>query len=83
MKIKKAKSMTIKKGGDSAGGAAIADRFKLEPDAGSGAAAGGAKAGTVSRKAALCALIAGFISLALVGSLTLVILFHWLFLMPA
>lgn len=81
MKIKKSKTMTIKKGGDAAGGAAIADRFRLDAGGAGSSAHAGVK--TVSRKAALCALIAGFIALALVGSLTLVMMFHWLFLMPA
>lgn len=80
MKIKKSKTMTIKKGADN-GSSAIADRFKLEPAAGASGTL--ASSGTVGRTSALCALVAGFVSLALVGSLAIVLLFHWLFLMPA
>ena len=61
--------------GASAGGATIADRFKLDaPDPKLQKAAG---------PATTCALIAGLIALAVVGILTYVIWQHWEFLMPA
>ena len=74
MKIKKSKAAPA--GG--AGGAAIADRFKL--DAPSGPAY---KGPTIGKTASLVALIAGFISLALVASVTVLLYLHWVFLMPA
>lgn len=76
MKIKKSKSAAAPAG---AGGAAIADRFKLDPVA-SGPAY---KGPTVGKTASLCAVIAGIISFGLVGALTFVIYKHWEYLMPA
>lgn len=75
MKIKKSQSAA--QGG--AGGATIADRFKLDAVA-SGPAY---KGPTVGRTASLCALIAGAISLALIAALTYVLGMHWDYLMPA
>ncbi len=78
MKIKKSAS----KGPADAptGGAAIADRFKLDPVALSGPSA---KNGTIGKNAALCALIAGGLCLALAGILTFMLYKHWEYLMPA
>ncbi len=59
------------------GGAAIADRFRLDVPAGASA-----KNGTISKTAALVALIAGGISLAVAGALTYMLYDHWEFLMP-
>ena len=59
-----------------AGGATIADRFKLdmtEPE--KKPAAGG--------KATTCAVAAGLIALAVAGILTYILWQHWEFLMPA
>lgn len=61
-----------------AGGVAIADRFRLDVPAGPSA-----KNGTISKTAALCALIAGGISLAVAGILTFLLYSHWEYLMPA
>lgn len=82
--------MTVKKPGPaaaapaaapaSAGGATIADRFKLEPTASAAAPVVG---GTVNKTAALIALIAAFAALAVAGVLTFVLYQHWQFLMPA
>jgi len=58
-----------------AGGATIADRFKLdvpEPSA--------KKGGTVNKTAAMIALLAGLAALAVAGILTLVMYQHWDFL---
>ncbi len=74
MKIKKSKVAPT--GG--AGGAAIADRFKL--DAVSGPAY---KGPTIGKTASLVALIAGFISLALAASVTILLYLHWDYLMKA
>ena len=75
MKIKKPMKTA---GGEAAGGAAIADRFKLDP-----AATGAAPAGTVSKKSAMTALIFGLIALAVTVTLTITIYKHWEYLMPA
>ena len=78
MKIKK--PMKTAPGGQEAsastGGATIADRFKLEPTA-------PAKAkGSVSKSAALAALVAALAGLALSGILTYVLYQHLEFLKP-
>ncbi len=79
MKIKKSASSSP--AAAPAGGAAIAARFQLDPVAASSGAS--AKNGTISKNAALCALIAGGICLALVGILTFTLYKHWEYLMPA
>ena len=59
-----------------AGGATIADRFKLdmtEPE----------KKPTASGKSTTCAVAAGLIALAVAGILTYILWQHWEFLMPA
>ena len=74
MKIKKP---TKAPGAETTGGAAIADRFKLDPVDNSAS-----RAGTVSKKSATTALIFGLIALAVPISLTVTIYKHWNFLMP-
>ena len=59
------------------GGAAIANRLRLDIPSGPSA-----KNGTISKSAALCALIAGGISLVLAIVLVLVLYTHWDLLMP-
>ena len=77
MKIKK--PMTVKaSGAEGAGGAAIADRFKLEPVDNAAS-----RAGTVGKKSAMVALIFGLIALGITVALTLTIYKHWEYLMPA
>ena len=77
MTIKKTKATSAGKPA-APGGAAIADRFKLDSlDEHAG------KTAIVGRKSALCALIAGLLSLAVAGVLTFVLWKHWEFLMPA
>jgi hypothetical protein len=61
--------MTVQPG---AGGAAIADRFKLDA-----APVRSATTGTISKKAALSALVAGLVCLALAGVLTFMLYDHW------
>ena len=61
----------------SAGGAAIADRFKLDLQDPS------AKKGSGGGKAATVAAIAGFIALIVAGVLTFIIYQHWEFLKGA
>ena len=59
-----------------AGGATIANRFKLdmtEPE----------KKSTAGGKATTCAVAAGLIALAVAGILTYILWQHWEFLMPA
>lgn len=75
MKIVK-KSMPNSAGASATGGAAIADRFKLD------AVAPQTAQRTVNQKAALWALIFGFIALTVTGILTYVLYDHWQFLMP-
>jgi len=76
MKIKK--PMTVKApGAETTGGAAIADRFKLDPVDNAAN-----RAGTVSKKSATTALIFGLIALAVTIALTATIYLHWDFLMP-
>lgn len=77
MKIKK--PMTVKApGSEGANGAAIADRFKLDP-----VGAPAPQGGYVGRKPAMTALIFGLIALAITVALTVTIYKHWEFLMPA
>lgn len=59
-----------------AGGAAIADRFKLAPTEPVDGA-------VVSKKAAMWALIAGLLALAASAILVVILYQHWEFLMPA
>ncbi len=82
MKIKK--PMTVTKPAAAApaaaaGGATIADRFKLEPTA----APAKSSRPTVNKTAALVALLAAFAALVVSGVLTFVLYKHWEFLMPA
>ena len=74
MKIKKP---TKAPGAETTGGAASADRFKLDPVDNSAS-----RAGTVSKKSATTALIFGLIALAVTIALTVTIYQHWNFLMP-
>ena len=69
--------MTIKAPGGAPGGAAIADRLRLD------AAPTGpsAKNGTINKTAALVALIAGLLCLATAGTLTYLLWDHWQFLL--
>ncbi len=77
MKIKK--PMTKKPaGGESTGGAAIADRFKLDP-----VDTTATRNGYISKKAATTALVFGLIAFVITVTLTVVIYKHWEFLMPA
>jgi hypothetical protein len=77
MKIKK--PTTVKApGAEGAGGAAIADRFKLDS-----VETTANRAGTVSKKSAMTALIFGLIALGITVALTLTIYKHWEYLMPA
>ena len=78
MKIKKTKVMKAP-GGEGAGGAAIADRFKLDPVATTAAP----RNGSISKTAATTALVFGLIALAVTVTLTVMIYKHWEFLMPA
>jgi hypothetical protein len=78
MKIKKPIKASSTESAAPAGGATIADRFKLEP-----AAAGKKSHGAVNKTAALCALIAAFAGLVVSGILTYVLYSHWDYLMPA
>ncbi len=75
MKIKKSKTMAAQPG---SGSAAIADRFRLDT-----APAASASTATISKNAAFCALVAGFISLTLAGILTFMLYDHWAYLMRA
>ena len=77
MKIKKT-SLAAKGTPGATGGAAINDRFRLDP-----VAPAAANGGTISSKAAAVALSAGIVALLLVGVLTYVLYDHWVFLMPA
>ena len=77
MKIKK--PMTVKtQGTESSGGAAIADRFKLDP-----VDTTASRSGYVSKKSAGTALVFGLIALAITIALTWTIYKHWEFLMQA
>ena len=77
MKIKKTKPMKAP-GGESTGGAAIADRFKLEP-----VDTTAPRNGYISKKAATAALVFGLIAFVDTVTLTVMIYKHWEFLMPA
>lgn len=57
-----------------AGGATIADRFKLDVPEASAKKGGG---GTVGKKAATIALIVGLVALTVAGVLTFVLYQHW------
>ena len=80
MTIKKTIKKTVVKkpegAAPAAGGAAIADRFKLAP-------AEPVQGAVVGKKAAMWALIAGLLALAASGILTYILYQHWEFLMPA
>ena len=78
MKIKKTKPMKTP-GGEGAGGATIADRFKLEPVETTAAP----RNGYISKNAATTALVFGLIALAVTVTLTVMIYKHWEFLMSA
>lgn len=69
---------TMKIARPAAGGATIADRFRIDAPA-PGGKSGGA---TVGRKAAAWALAAGGVGLLLSGILTYVLYTHWEYLMP-
>lgn len=78
MTIKKTikKPTTTAAAAPAAGGATIADRFKLAPTTPVAGA-------TVNKKAAMYAFIAGLLALAVSGVLTYILYQHWEFLMPA
>ena len=76
MKIKK--TMTVKGKPGQGGGAAINDRFKLDP-----IAPAAPVAGTVSRKAAAWAFACGLLALGVAGILTYMLYTHWEFLKGA
>ena len=76
MKIKKPKTVKAP-GGEGAGGAAIADRFKLEP-----VDTTAPKNGYIGKKAAMTALVFGLIAFVITVTLTVTIYKHWEFLMP-
>jgi hypothetical protein len=78
MKIKKTKTMKVH-GGEGAGGAAIADRFKLDPVDTTAAP----RNGYISKNAATTALVFGLMALAVTVTLTVMIYKHWEFLVPA
>ena len=76
--LTKPKSAVTEEGSSpAAGGAAIADRFKLDLQDPS------AKKGSSGGKAAAAAAIAGFIALIVAGVLTFIIYQHWEFLRGA
>ncbi|MBO4448637.1 MAG: hypothetical protein J5807_04030 [Kiritimatiellae bacterium] len=77
MKIKKTKMMKTP-ASEGAGGAAIADRFKLDP-----VDTTAPRNGYISKKAATTALVFGLIAFVITVSLTVMIYKHWEFLMPA
>ena len=79
MKIKKPKTIKAPTGAEGSGGAAIADRFKLDPVASTEAS----RTGTVNKKAAATALIFGLVALAVTATLAVTIYKHWEYLMPA
>ena len=74
MKIKKSKAAPA----NGAGGAAIADRFKLDTVSGPVY-----KGPTIGKTASLVALIAGFICLGLAATVTTLLYLHWDYLMRA
>ena len=73
MKIKK--PMKKPAGGEGAGGAAIADRFKLEP-----VDTTAPRHGYISKSAATTALVFGLIAFVITVTLTVMIYKHWEFL---
>ena len=77
MKIKKTKMMKTP-ASEGAGGAAIADRFKLDP-----VDTTAPRNGYISKKAATTALVFGLIAFVITVSLTVMIYKHWEFLMSA
>ena len=77
MKIKKTKMMKTP-ASEGAGGAAIADRFKLDP-----VDTTAPRNGYISKKAATTALVFGLIAFVITVTLTVMIYKHWEFLMPA
>ena len=79
MKIKKPAKSAAPAASVAAGGATIADRFKLEPTA----PVQGAKGGTTSKGAATAALIAALVALAVSGVLVYVLYTHFEFLSKA
>ena len=76
MKIKKSKTMKVQGG---SGGVAINDRLRLDPVAPQAVP----QNGTISKKAATVAFVAGLVSLAIVGILVYVLYDHWEFLKGA
>ncbi|MBR3957403.1 MAG: hypothetical protein IKJ89_06095 [Kiritimatiellae bacterium] len=74
MKIKKTKMMKTP-ASEGAGGAAIADRFKLEP-----VDATAPRHGYISKSAATTALVFGLIAFVITVTLTVMIYKHWEFL---
>lgn len=76
MKIKKSASTAS---APAAGGAAIADRFKLDAVP----AGPSAKNGTISKTAAATALAFGFVAFLIAGILTFMLYQHWDYLMQA
>jgi len=79
MKIKKPATAAAPAVPAAAGGATIADRFKLDPVAPKGAK-GGAKGGTTSKGAAMAALIAALVALATAAFLVYTLYAHFEFL---
>ena len=77
MKIKKTKMMKTP-ASEGAGGAAIADRFKLDP-----VDTTAPRNGYISKNAAMSALVFGLIAFVVTVTLTVMIYKHWEFLMPA
>lgn len=77
MKIKKTKTIKAPSS-EGAGGAAIADRFKLEP-----VDTTAPRNGYISKNAATTALVFGLIAFVITVTLTVMIYKHWEFLMPA
>lgn len=74
MKIKKTKMMKTP-ASEGAGGAAIADRFKLDP-----VDTTAPRNGYISKKAATTALVFGLIAFVITVTLTVMIYKHWEFL---
>ena len=75
MKIKKTKMMKTP-ASEGVGGAAIADRFKLDPVDTTAAP----RNGYISKNAATTALVFGLVALAVTVTLTVMIIKHWDFL---
>ena len=81
MKIKKPTVMKAPGAGAATGGAAIAERFRLDNI--EAEAASKAQRGTIGKGAAGAALVVGIVALALSAILLFVLFRHWEFLMPA